>query len=72
MAAVQILSRLEGERPDESGVSKPVLVVTYSTAAVPPRSVTLPLAEADDAAVAEAIRLDLAAINDGPAQTLTI
>lgn len=72
MAEVQILSRVEAQQSDESGVAKPVLAVTYSTASVPPRTVTVPLADADDASIAEAIRQDLAGIQNGPPSTLAI
>jgi hypothetical protein len=72
MAEVQILSRVEAQQPDESGVPKPILAVTYSTASVPPRTVTVPLAGADDAAIAEAIRQDLAGLGNGPPSTLAI
>lgn len=72
MPEVQIISRVEAQQPSESGVAKPVLAVTYSTATVPPRTVIVPLDAADDAAVAEAIRADLATVTNGPGKTLTI
>lgn len=72
MPEVRIISRVEGEASDESGALKPILAVTYSTAAIPPRTVTVPRDAADDAAIAEAIRNDLATLADAPPDTLTI
>lgn len=72
MPEVQIISRVEAEATNESGVPKPVIAVTYSTAAVPPRTVVVPRDQADDATIAEAIRQDLASIQNGPPSTLTI
>ena len=72
MPEVRIISRVEAEAADESGVPKPILAVTYSTAAIPPRTVTLPRDGADDAAIAEAIRADLEGVANGPPDTLTI
>jgi hypothetical protein len=72
MAEVQILSRVEAQQADESGVPKPVIAVTYSTARVPPRTVTVPADGASDETIAEAIRQDLASITNGPPQTLEV
>ena len=72
MPEVQILSRSPGQRPGESGVPKPVLAVTYSTAAVPPRTVFIPGEAPTDEEVADAIRQDLEFATTAPPSTLTI
>jgi hypothetical protein len=73
MSEVQILSRFPAQQPDpESGVPKPVLAVTYSTAAVPPRTVTVPGDSPSEEEIAAAIRLDLESATKGPGETLTV
>jgi hypothetical protein len=72
MAEVRIISKVDAEESGESGVPKPVVAVTYSTASIPPRTVTVPREQADDGAIAEAIRRDLAGIENGPPSTLDI
>ncbi len=72
MPEVRIISRLPAQLTDGSGVPKPALAVTYSTAAVPPRTITLLGEDVSDDEVAAAIRDDLAQAEAGPPSTLVI
>ncbi len=72
MPEVRIISRLPAQLTDASGVAKPALAITYSTAAVPPRTVILAGDNPSEQAVAEAIRQDLAEASAGAQSTLEI
>ena len=72
MAQVQIVSRLSAQLTDGSGVPKPAIAVTYSTAAIPPRTVLIPGEDPPEEAIADAIRADLAAAAAAEAATLEL
>ena len=73
MPEVRILRRAETESTDRFGGVFPALAVTDLTRFTGPRTVFLPLAEATEDAVKEAIRVDIERVMDpGGRETLEV
>lgn len=72
MPTVRIHQRTETETVDEAGTLRTVMAVTYSSRLVPPRTVFIPLAEATEERISQAIRDDLAAAETEKPETLEV
>lgn len=73
MPEVRILRRAETESTDRFGEVFPAMAVTYLTRATGPRTVFLPLKDATEDAIKEAIRVDLERATDpGGRETLEV
>ena len=72
MAEVTIHRRQPGSMPDDKGDEVAGVHVTYSTSAVPPRSLFVPGPNVTDEHIKEAIRKDLAAAQAERPSRLTI
>ncbi len=59
MAQVTLHSRSEAEQLLPDGTVQRVVMVTYSTPQVPPRTISLPVDQASDTQIAQAIRKDV-------------
>ncbi len=72
MSTVTILQRRQMVRPDEAGIARPFLAITYAATAFPPRTVFVPEGEASDERVAQAIREDMDAVLSRRPETLDV
>lgn len=72
MPEVRVLRRRQTQDPRDPAAGKPVLAVTYSTRTVPPRTVMVEGASPSEDAIRDAIRGDLASLEERKPETFEV
>lgn len=72
MSEVRVLRRRQAVDPKDPEGRRPALLVTYSTRTVPPRTVVVEGESPGDDAVRDAIRADLASLEERKPETFEV